>query len=109
MASLIIITREGASLGFRLSGFETREVRPGEDPTVTLEEVEAEGEAALVCMESRLLEMVNQMALKRIKKTGFPVIVPLDIPLRWQLEDEVESPIARMIRRAIGYQIKIKK
>lgn len=109
MTRLLIITAEGGSLGFRLGGFESREVAKGTDPTGVLEEVERESRYALVCIDKHILERVDKGVLTRLKKKGLPVVMPLDIPLVWEAEGAGESPVARMIRRAIGYRIKIRK
>lgn len=106
MPELIIITEHGRSTGFRLAGFETMEVSRDEDPSVLLEELE---ETLLLCVDAETLSRVSQPTLKRIKKKGLPIIIPLDIPAKWNEQREAESPIVRMLRRAIGYQIKIKK
>ena len=109
MARLLIITSEGGSLGFRLGGFESREVAKDADPTMVLEELERETRYALVCIDKHILERADKSLLTRLKKKGLPVVMPLDIPVAWEEDGAGESPVARMIRRAIGYQIKIRK
>jgi hypothetical protein len=47
--------------------------------------------------------------MRRIKKSGLPVIVPVNIPEAWGEGGPEEAPFARLIRRAIGYHIKLKK
>ncbi|MEE9613590.1 MAG: V-type ATP synthase subunit F [Thermodesulfobacteriota bacterium] len=108
MTGLIIITRPGVSLGFRLGGFECREER-GEDVSAVLEEVEREGRYGLVIMDEELKARVSKPLMRRINRKGLPVVVPVYIPEAWEERGEAESPAVRLIRRAIGYQIKIKR
>lgn len=114
MSELLIITEPGRSTGFKLAGFEALELGEGDDPSKFIIELESELEArserySLLCIDTETLGRVEPMVIKKIKKKGLPIIIPLDIPQVWQGEKEIESPIVRMLRRAIGYQIKIKK
>ncbi len=114
MSELLIITEPGRSKGFKLAGFDALELEEGDDPSKFIDELEAKRESgaqsySLLCIDAETLGRVDSMVIKKIKKKGLPIIIPLDIPEVWQGEKETESPIVRMLRRAIGYQIKIKK
>ena len=109
MSKLLVITYPDTSLGFSLAGVEVKDVSEGEDITAILQGIVEKGEYGLLAVEEKLLSEVDGGILKRIRKTGIPVIVPIDTPKSWQTEEEMESHIARLIRRAIGYQVKIKR
>ena len=109
LSKLLIITYPDTSLGFNLAGVEVKEALDGEDITPILQDIVEKGEYGLLVVEEKLLVKVDEGVLKRIRKTGIPVIVPIDTPKSWQTEEEMESYIARLIRRAIGYQVKIKR
>lgn len=109
MSKLLVITYPDTSLGFSLAGVEVKEVLDGGDIAPILQDVIKQGEYGLLVVEEKLLAKVDEGILKRIRKTGIPVIVPIDTPKSWQTEEEMESYIARLIRRAIGYQVKIKR
>lgn len=109
MSKLIVITYPDTSLGFSLAGVEVKEVEEGGDITAVLNDIIKTGEYGLLVVEEKFLAKVDEGVLKRIRKTGIPVIVPIDTPISWQTETEMESYIARLIQRAIGYQVKIKR
>lgn len=109
MSKILIITYPDISLGFRLSGIEIKEAKEGEDITPILNDIIKTGEYGLLVVEEKFLAKVDEGILKRIRKTGIPVIVPIDTPKSWQAEAEMESYITKLIRRAIGYQVKIKR
>lgn len=109
MSKLLVITYPDASLGFKLAGVEIKVVPEDEDITPMLKDIMQKGEHGLLAVEERLLAKVDESLLKRIRKTGVPVIVPIDTPRSWHGEAEMESYITRLIRRAIGYQVKIKR
>ncbi|MBI5642940.1 MAG: hypothetical protein HY954_05640 [Deltaproteobacteria bacterium] len=109
MADFLIITGAGESLGFRCAGLDSREVKEGEDISGLLLNLQSEGRYGLVAIEERFLNRVSENVMKRIRKKGLPIIIPLNLPQKWAEVEYGESPIVRLIRRAIGYQIKLKR
>ncbi|MBI5327125.1 MAG: V-type ATP synthase subunit F [Deltaproteobacteria bacterium] len=109
MSKLLVITYPDTSLGFNLAGVEVKETEEGGDITPMLLEIIQAGNYGLLAIEEKLLAKVDEGILKRIRKTGIPVIVPINTPKSWHGEADMESYIARLIRRAIGYQVKIKR
>ena len=109
MADFIIITGKGGSLGFRCAGLETMEIDEDADVSGILLGIQAEGRYGLVAMEERFLHKVSANVMKRLRKKGLPIVIPVNIPRKWDEAGPGESPVARLIRRAIGYQIKLKR
>jgi vacuolar-type H+-ATPase subunit F/Vma7 len=109
VAELVVIVGKDVSPGFRLGGFDCIELEEGEDVSSLIEGIHKEGRYGLVCIEERFLEDVSRDIMRRIKKSGLPVIVPVNIPEAWGEGGPEEAPFARLIRRAIGYHIKLKK
>lgn len=109
MADFLVITGPGASLGFRCAGVETLEIEENGDVSSMLLDIQAQGRYGLIAMEERFLEKVPEAIMKRLRKRGLPIIIPVNIPGRWEEGGPEESPIMRLIRRAIGYQIKLKR
>lgn len=109
MSKLLVITYPDTSLGFKLAGVEVKEFEEGGDITAVLNDIIKTGEYGLLVVEEKFLIKADEGILKRIRKTGIPVIVPIDTPTSWQTKAEMESYVARLIRRAIGYQVKIKR
>jgi len=109
MAEFLIITGPGASLGFRCAGVECFEAGPEVDLPSFLLKLQAEGRYGLVAVEEKMLKKVPDHEMRRIQKRGLPIIIPINIPESWGEVEFGESPVVRLIRRAIGYQIKIKK
>lgn len=109
MSEFLVITRPGASLGFKTAGIETLEVDEGSDISALLLELQEDGRYGLIAIEESLLEKASEHAKKRLRKKGLPVIMPLNLPLKWGEAESEDSPVMRLIRRAIGYQIKLKR
>ncbi len=108
MSGFLVITFPDTSAGFRLAGIEVKEVPEDQDIQVLLHSLAESGDYGLLAVEERLLAKVPDEILRRIRKKGIPVIVPIDTPRSWDGEAERETYILRLIRKAIGYQVKIK-
>lgn len=109
MPDLLVITAKGASLGFMTAGLETMEVDEKTDIASLLLSLQAQARYGLIAIEERFLEKVPVNAMKRLRKKGLPVIIPINLPQKWGEAEPGESPVVRLIRRAIGYQIKLRR
>ncbi len=108
MAELLIIAGKESAQGFRLGGFDVIEVDASVDMDGLIEEVTGGGRYGLVFVEERFLEEVSRRVMRHIMKRGLPVLIPMDIPRRFDEAGAAESHIARLISRAVGYQVKIR-
>ncbi|MBI5809737.1 MAG: hypothetical protein HZB21_00885 [Deltaproteobacteria bacterium] len=108
MAGFIVITGPGHSRGFRCAGFDCMEAVEDEVSGLLLS-IQDKGRYGLVAVEERLLMSVTDAVMRRIRKRGLPVIMHINMPEKWEEREPGESPVVRLIRKAIGYQIKIKR
>lgn len=112
MAELLIITDSNTAPGFRLAGVDCLvgdEELVGDRLAATLFDIAGSGSVGLIGVDDRYYRTLPEVQLKRLQKMGYPVILSLDIPRRWEEKGGGGSHIASLIRRAIGYQIKIKR
>jgi len=109
MSGFLVITGQGGSLGFRCAGLDCVEVADALSISSTLVAIQDEGKYGLVAVEEKLLEKVSEAVMRRVKKKGLPIIIPINIPKKWGEMEYGESPVVKLIRKAIGYQIKIKR
>lgn len=109
MAGFVVITGKGGSLGFRCAGVESVEAEGPGDVMRILQERQGSGSCGLAAVDGRLLDLVPEAAIRRLRKKGLPIIIPITIPTSWTETGPEESAAVRLIRKAIGYQIKIKR
>lgn len=109
MSGLLVITAKGEGAGFKCAGFDTVEANEKDDMARTLLDVQEQGRYGLVIVEERLLNKVPDNVIRRLRKRGTPIIMHINIPGKWEEKEFGESPVVRLIRKAIGYQIKIKR
>lgn len=101
---VVFLTPADAAFGFRLTGVEQR--------TVTVEQAEAalltltaEPENALVVVDERLLPGIAEQRLAELDRAWPGLVVILPAPAR--VETEIDYAL-RLVRRAIGYQMRVR-
>ena len=103
---LTVVTRPGTGLGFRLAGVpveEVAEASAAERIAALLEEPDL----GVLAVEDDLLRHVPEAVLERPGRGGVPVLLPFTLPKQWGEGSGGEAYVAALIRRAIGYHIKI--
>jgi V/A-type H+-transporting ATPase subunit F len=103
---LAVVVRPGDALGFRLAGVRVEEVAAGEE-AAAFRSLVAEAELGLVAVEEEVLAAVPPRVLRRARERGIPVVLPFALPHRWGEEGRGRAYVAALIRRAVGYGVKL--
>ncbi len=109
MDRILVITYPEMALGFRMAGADVVEIEKGRESPQILEGVIEEDRYGLIALEEGLLERVPEDLEKRIRRKGRPVLIPIRSPEGWGGEAPGEPYIAKILRKTIGYHIKIKR
>ncbi len=104
--SLVVAVRPGDGLGFRLAGATVEEVPPGGE-AAAFKRLVADPHAGVVAVEEELLAAVPSRVLRRARERGLPVVLPFALPRRVGDEGRGRAYVAALIRRAIGYGVKL--
>lgn len=101
-----VVTRPGDGLGFRLAGAEVEEVAPGEE-AARFRSLLSDPRLGVVAVENGVLSAVPEPMLRRAAARGLPVLLPFALPRRFAEPGRGEAYVAALIRRAIGYHVKL--
>ncbi len=104
--SLAVAVRPGDGLGFRLAGATVEEVPPGGE-AAAFRRLVSDPHAGVLAVEEQLLAAVPARVLRRARERGLPVILPFALPRRLGEEGRGRAYVAALIRRAIGYGVKL--
>jgi V/A-type H+-transporting ATPase subunit F len=104
MKKIIFLTPRDAEFGFSLAGIAHQVIEPSET-WETLRTVTADPDAGLVILDERLLQAVGEERIREVEE-DWPGIV-LILPSPEKLPAEAEDYAARLIRRAIGYHVRL--
>ena len=103
---LAVVVRPGDALGFRLAGAAVEEVPPGAEATA-FRRLVADPRLGVLAVEEELLGLVPARVLRRARESGLPVILPFALPRRLGEEGRGRAYVAALIRRAVGYAVKL--
>jgi len=106
--TLRIVTRPGDALGFLLAGAPVDEVPPGEE-AARMRELFSDPTLAVLAVETEVLASVPEPLLRRAAERGLPVVLPFTLPRRLSEAGGGRAYIAALIRRAIGYHVKLEE
>jgi vacuolar-type H+-ATPase subunit F/Vma7 len=105
MKKIAFITPGDAEYGFKLAGV-SQYVTDSENVHTTLKAATDRQEAGIIIIDERLLKWGAEEKVKDIEKRWKGVLLILPSPER--PEAEIEDYASRLIRRAIGYHVRLK-
>ncbi|MGR3310084.1 MAG: V-type ATP synthase subunit F [Candidatus Brocadiales bacterium] len=110
MYKILAIANSEVVKGLRFSGINVLGVDTPELAKKSLLDVMKSKDYGIVIIDESLERTFDDYTKRLIEESGTPLFVPLPLQLIWQ---EIEVPpddtyVVDMIRRAIGYQIKIR-
>jgi V/A-type H+-transporting ATPase subunit F len=101
-----VAVRPGDDLGFRLAGTDVRAVPAGGE-AAAVRDLLADARLGVLCVEEGLLAAVPPRLLARARARGLPVVLPFALPRRWGEAGRGQAWVAALVRRAVGYGVKL--
>ncbi len=105
MKEIAFITPPDAAYGFKLSGV-THLVTQNEEAQDVLRKTMNESEYGLLIIDERLIAGITEERLRELEQAWNGILLVLPSPQKPPAE--VEDYAARLIRRAIGYHVRLK-
>lgn len=104
MKSIVFITPRDARHGFSISGVSQLAITP-EEAEATLRKVMAEPDSGVVVIDERLIGGIGEERFREMEKKWYGMLLVLPAPER--IGEEGEDYAVRLIRRAIGYHVRL--
>lgn len=104
MKRIVFLTPHDAEYGFSLAGV-VQNVIAEEEAEPKLRSLLSEPDTGLVVIDERLISGISDERLRELESRWYGVLLILPAPERTAME--VEDYALRLIRRAIGYHVKI--
>ncbi len=105
MKRIVIMTPADAEFGFKLTGV-SHYVAGEEDAESMIRKIVQEPDTGLLVIDEQLIKALPEDKLKEIEKSWRGVLVVLPSPER--PEAGIEDYAVRLIRRAIGYHVRLR-
>lgn len=108
MKKVIVLTSPDAAHGFRLSGIEHMPAKKDE-VYEKIKKCLEDKELGLIILEEGLIKFLPEDFLSMLEKSQSPMFAILPSPIRAGKKEAIEDYTLRLIRKAIGYQLRIKR
>lgn len=105
MKKIVIITPSDAEFGFGLAGVEHC-IATEQEIEELLGTKTAEPDTGLIILDERLIHAIDEQKLRALEERWHGLILALPSPRKPTLE--IEDYAVRLIRRAIGYHVRLK-
>jgi vacuolar-type H+-ATPase subunit F/Vma7 len=102
----VIVTDPVNASGFRLTGFEVIEATPKTIREEIFAQI-AKTDVGILAVNEDLLKSLDTVMVRKLEGSDIPLVVPFPAFRSWEIPTVGEGYIAQLIRRAIGYHIKI--
>lgn len=106
-ATVVVLTDETMADGFRLAGTETQTVEDGPAAEAKLLELLDRQDIGIIAINEDWMEASSEKTRNRIDRLYKPIVVSIPTPTAGEAEDERGSRLARLIRKAVGFEIKV--
>ena len=104
MKKIVFITPHDARYGFSLSDVTQFIVAPNE-AEATVQQAMTDPECGVVVIDERLLSGINEERFREMEKRWFGLLIVLPAPEK--AGEEGEDYAERLIRRVIGYHVRL--
>ncbi len=109
MARLIVITDPDTALGFRLAGAEVAEMATTEQAVGRLRDLLKTKQASVVLYNEEYRTGLSDHEQVLLDDSAAPVFFAIPLTRAKPAREAREEYLARLLRRSIGYQVKIKR
>ncbi|HON80925.1 MAG TPA: V-type ATP synthase subunit F [Methanoregulaceae archaeon] len=106
MYKFIVVTDPDTASGFRLAGVDVMEIHNSEEINALLPSLLLKDDTGIIAINEDFMMSLDEKMMEKIEKSFRPIIIP--IPSRAKRLDRT-SYIEGLLRRAIGYNIVLRK
>ncbi len=106
MYKFVVVTDPETASGFRLAGVDVLEASNVEEAKTVIPSLLFKDDTGIVAVNEDFMASLDEKLMERIEKTHRPIIIP--IPSRTRQIDRTDY-IERLLRRAIGYNIVVRR
>lgn len=102
-----VVCRPEVAPGFRLAGLAPSEALGPAEAAGILESLRRDGRTGVVLVQQRLYDGLAEEVRAALEREAVPLAVPFPEPT-WAAEEGPEAYVVRLLRRAIGYRVRLR-
>ncbi len=109
MYKVIVLTDPESADGFRLAGIDVVEALTPEDARKTLISLMNDDKSGIIAVNEDFMEAIDERTREKIDKIYRPIVIPIPSKKKVEISEERREYLASLIRRAIGFDIKLSR
>lgn len=109
MYKVLVLTDSETADGFRLAGCDVSIVDSPEAARKTLASLLDEDDSGIIAVNERFMGVIDDRLQKKIDSIYRPIVVSLPIREKLEMGEDHRSYLSRLIRRAIGFDITLRR
>ncbi len=109
MYKLIVLTDPDTGDGFRLAGVDVMTAASPDEARKRLNELLDDDESGIVAVNEAFMAAIDERTQQKINATYRPIVISLPIRERLHTEEDHRAYLSRLIRRAIGFDITLRR
>jgi vacuolar-type H+-ATPase subunit F/Vma7 len=102
-----VLASAATAAGYRLAGLTADEVGNRAEAGDRLAAMAADADVGIILVEQHLLDAVPPAVRRAVDRRPLPIIVPVPTPNWTHGPSDAESYIVDLLRRAIGYRVRL--
>lgn len=106
MYKFVVVTDPDTAAGFRLAGVEVIEAAGTEEARKIIPPLLNEDDTGIVAVNEEFMNVLDDKLMNRIERTYRPIIIPIPAGSR---QVSRTSYLERLLRRAIGYNVVLRR
>ena len=103
---LVVISSPGLSAGFALAGVPVFEATDGADAARQIDRLPDAMNVGVILIDEPLYEDLPEEVRRDLRRSPLPVVIPVPGP-DWTTETTAHEYIVEILRRAIGYRVRL--
>lgn len=107
MYKLIVLTDRESSYGFRLAGVDVVEAENQEEANRLLSALINDDRSGIIAVSEDFMGGIDERLRRKIDRLYRPIVIPIPAEKRIQEESDRPEYLRRLIRRAIGFDVKL--
>lgn len=109
MYRLIVLTDSDTADGFRLSGVDVVVALSPEDARGRLNALLDDEMSGIIAVNEKMMAGIDERTQRKIDSIYRPIVISLPIKEKLEMGEDHRAYLARLIRRAIGFDITLRR
>ncbi len=109
MYKLIVLTDADTADGFRLAGVDVEVADSDEQARRALNSLIDDDTSGIIAVNEKMMAAIDERTQKKIDSIYRPIVISLPIKEKLEMGEDHRAYLARLIRRAIGFDITLRR